>query len=125
MERSIHEVTKHEFFRNEPPNGGQSSIELISEAKHTTPRGVTLHELEVRLVNHDHSIGNMLVDALLTQRPDVTHAAYTKRHPQDHAVDLSVTSMTDPHAALGTAIETCKLQLARFQTQFQTASGCP
>ena len=82
----------------------------------------TLHELEVRLVNQDHSLGNMLVDALLAQ-PGVTHAAYTKRHPQDHAVDLSVTCVHDAHAELVAAVRTCGRQLDDFLARTLGAAG--
>ena len=114
MQETIHEVTKHEFFRNPPPE--RTSVELLSESQRPAEGGGTLHELQVRLVNQDHSLGNLLVDALLV-RPGVTHAAYTRRHPQDHSVDLSVTARHDAYAELAGAIRTCAEQLDAFLAQ--------
>lgn len=117
MEEGIFEATKHEFFRNPYPDDRQTSIELVSQGQSVTAHGTRTHELVVRVVNQTHSLGNMWVDALLG-RADVQQAAYSKRHPQDHSIELSLSCTDNPWTALADALVTCDEQLKTFEEKF-------
>jgi len=108
MQEQIHERIKHEFFRNPVPEA--DGVDVLGEGTEITPRGLRLQSLRLRMHGQSHTLGGML-SHWLNRSATVTEAAYTKRHPQDYHIDVSVTSRGDARAELRQALLQCEHSL--------------
>ena len=124
MQTDIYQRTKCEHFRArlESPEDDDAVV-VLERSTETTPRGVALRTVRLRFNGQCHTLGGMLVHALLHDprfKDETVQAAYTKRHPQDHHIELTLTTRaTDPLAEVERALrEACVESLDLFEKQF-------